>query len=50
MGTGGGGGGKKGGSGGRKPPGGKIEMENYPNESEEDDSISEMSLELDVNP
>ena len=50
MGTGGGGGGKKGGSGGRKPPEDKVEMENYPNESEEDDSSSETSLELDVNP
>ena len=50
MGTGGGGGGKKGGSGGRKPPEDKVEMENYPNEDQEDDSSSETSLELDVNP
>ena len=50
MATGGGGGGKKGGSGGKKPPGNKIEMENYPNEDEEDDFSSEMSLELDVSP
>ena len=50
MGTGGGGRGKKGGSGGKKPPGDKIEMENYPNEDEEDDSSSETSLELDVGP
>ena len=50
MGTGGGGGGKKGRSGGRKPPGDKIEMEKYPNEDEEDNSSSETSLELDVNP
>ena len=50
MGTGGGGRGKTGGSGGKKPPGDKIEMENYPNESEEDDSSSETSLELDVGP
>ena len=50
MDTGGGGKGKKGGSGDRKPPGDKIEMENYPNEDEEDDSSSETSLELDVNP
>ena len=50
MGTGGGAGGKKGGSGGRKPPEDKVEMENYPNEGEEDDSSSETSLELDVNP
>ena len=28
----------------------KVEMENYPNESEEDDSSSKTSLELDVNP
>ena len=44
MGTGGGGGGKKGGSGGRKPPEDKVEMENYPNEGEEDDSSSETFL------
>ena len=50
MGTGGGGRGKKGGSGGKKPPGDKIEMESYPNEDEENDSSSETSLELDVNP
>ena len=50
MGTGGGGGGKKGGSGGKKPPEDKVEMENYINEDEEDNSSSESSLELDVNP
>ena len=50
MGTGGGGGGKKGGSGGRKPLEDKVEMENYPNENKEDDSSSETSLKLDVNP
>ena len=50
MGTGGGGGGKKGESGGRKPPEDKVEMENYRNRGEEDDSSSETSLELDVNP
>ena len=50
MGTGGGGGGKKGGSDGRKLPEDKVEMKNYPNEDEEDDSSSETSLELDVNP
>ena len=50
MGTGGGGRGKKGGSSGRKPPGDKIEMENYPNGDEVDDSSSETSLELDVGP
>ena len=50
MGTGGGGVVKKGGSGGRKPPEDKVEVENYPNEGEEDDSSSETSLELDMNP
>ena len=50
MGTGGGGRGKKGESGGRKPPEDKVEMENYPNKGEEDDSSSETSLELDINP
>ena len=50
IGTGGGGGGKKGGSGGKKPPEDKIEIEGYPNEDEEDNSSSETSLELDVNP
>ena len=50
MGTGGGGRGKKGGSDGKKPPGDKIEMKNYPNGDEEDDSSSETSLELDVGP
>ena len=50
MGTGGGGGGKKGGNGGRKPPEDKVEMENYPNKGEEDDSSSETSLELDIDP
>ena len=50
MDTGGSGGGKKGGSGGKKPPGDKIEIENYPNEDEEDDSSSETSLKLDINP
>ena len=50
MGTGGGGGGKKEGSGGKRPPEDKIEIESYPNESEEDNSSLETSLELDVNP
>ena len=50
MGTGGGGGGKKGGNGGREPPEDKVERENYPDEGEGDDSSSETSLELDVNP
>ena len=50
MGTGGGGGGKKGGSGGKKPPEDKIEIEGYPSEDEQDNSSSETSLKLDVNP
>ena len=50
MGTGGGGGGKKGGSGGKNPPEDKIEIESYPNEDEEENSSSETSLELDMNP
>ena len=51
MGTGGdGGGGKKGGSGGKKPPEDKVEIEDYPSENKEDDSSSETSLELNVDP
>ena len=51
MGTGGGGGrGKKGGSGGKRPPEDKIEIENSPNENKEDDSSSETSLELNIDP
>ena len=51
MGTGGGGGGgKKGGSGGKKPPEDKVEIEDHPSENEEDDSSSETSLELNVDP
>ena len=51
MGTGGGGGGgKKGGSGGKKPPEDKVEIEDYPSKNEEDDSSSETSLELNVDP
>ena len=51
MGTGGGGGGgKKGGSGGKKPPEDKIEIEGYPSENEEDDSSSETSFELNIDP
>ena len=50
MGTGGGGGGKKGGNGGKKLPEDKVEMGGYPNKGEEDDSSSETSLKLDVNP
>ena len=51
MGTGGGGGGgKKGGNGGRKPPEDKINIDDNPSEGEEDDSISETSLELNLDP
>ena len=51
MGTGGGGGGgKKGGSGGKKPPEDKVEIEDHPSKNEEDDSSSETSLELNVDP
>ena len=51
MGTGGGGGGgKKGGSGGKKPPEDKVEIEDHPSENEEDDSSSETSLELNLDP
>ena len=50
MATGGGGGGKKGGSGDKKPPEDKIEIEGYPSENEEDDSSSETSFELNVDP
>ena len=51
MGTGGGGGGgKKGGTGGRKPAEDKIEIKDHPSENEEDDSSSETSFELNVDP
>ena len=50
MGTGGGGGGKKGGSGDKKPPEDKVEIEDHPSENEEDDSSSETSLELNIDP
>ena len=51
MGTGGGGGGgKKGGSSGKRPPEDKIEIEDHPSEKEEDDSSSETSLELNLDP
>ena len=50
MGTGGGGGGKKGGSGGKKPPEDKIEIEDHPSENEGDDSSSQTSLELNIDP
>ena len=48
MGTGSGGGGKKGGSSGKRPPEDKVEIEDYPNKGEEEDSSSETSLELEV--
>ena len=51
MGTGGGGGGgKKGGNGSKRPPEDKIDIEDHPSEGDEDDSSSETSLELDLNP
>ena len=50
MGTGGDGGGKKGGSSGKKPPEDKVEIEDHPSENEEDDSSSETSLELNIDP
>ena len=51
MGTGGGGGGgKKGGNGDKKPPEDRIDIEDYPGEGEEDDSSSETSLELNLDP
>ena len=51
MGTGGGGGGgKKGGNGSKRPPEDKIDIENHPSEGDEDDSSSETSLELNLDP
>ena len=51
MGTGGGGGGgKKGGSDGKKPLEDKIEIEYHPSKGEEDDSSSETSFKLNLNP
>ena len=49
MGT-GGGGGKKGGNGGKRPSEDKIDIEDHPSEGEEDDSSSETSLELNLDP
>ena len=46
---GGGGGGKKGGNGGKRPPEDKVEIEDHPSEKE-DDSSSETSLELNLDP
>ena len=51
MGTGGGGGGdKKGGNGSKRPPEDKVDIGNHPSEGDEDDSSSETSLELDLDP
>ena len=51
MGTGGGGGGgKKGGNGDKRPPEDKIDIEDHPGEGEEDDSSSETSLDLNLDP
>ena len=51
MGTGGGGGGgKKGGNSSKRPPEDKIDIEDHPSEGDEDDSSSETSLELDLDP
>ena len=49
--TGGGrGGGKKGGNGDKKPPEDKIDIKDHPGEGKEDDSSSETSLELNLDP
>ena len=51
MGTGGGGGeDKKGGSDARKSPEDNVEIKDHPSEGENDDSISETSLELNLDP
>ena len=51
MGTGGGGGGgKKGGNNSKRPPEDKIDIENPSGEGDEDDSSSETSLELNLDP
>ena len=51
MGTGGGGGGgEKRRNGSKMPPEDKVEIEDHPSENEEDDSSSETSLELNVDP
>ena len=47
---GGGGGGKKGGNGSKKPPEDKTDIENPSGEGDEDDSSSETSLELNLDP
>ena len=51
MGTGGGGGGgKNGGNGDKKPPEDKIDIEDHPSGKDKDDSSSETSLELNLDP
>ena len=51
MGTGGGGGGgKKGGSGGKRPAEDKVDIEDHPSKNKGDDSSSETSLELNLDP
>ena len=51
MGTGGGGGGgKKGGNGSKRPPEDKIDIGDHPSEGDEDESSSETSLELNLDP
>ena len=51
MGTGGSdAGGKKGGNGDKRPPEDKIDIEDHPSEGEKDDSSSETSHELNLNP
>ena len=51
MGTGGGGGGgKKGGNDDKRPPEDKVNIKDHPSEGEEDDSSSETSLELNLDP
>ena len=44
------GGGKKGVNGGKRPPEDKIDIGDHPGEGEEDDSSSETSLELNLDP
>ena len=41
---------KRGGSGGKRPPEDKVEIEDYSTKSDEEDSSSETSLELEVDP
>ena len=44
------GGGKKGGNGSKRPPEDKIDIGDHPSEGDEDDSSSETSLELNLDP